>query len=504
MELRDVESWNLAIGELDKGVVTLQVGGEMKTCSAPKPLDHDGTDISLKDWELGSRNSVEMEPTVGYSLKSLKGTSVRTKFTPVEPSVDEEHSPRHFSSLDRVDTAPTTPRTPRGSGTRSGSVSPTRLERKSVQQLVVDRGSASHHLDNVYDFSADASSRTLRTGSIKGNLNSSSLNHISNLRTRSERGMALHVSFEGESDVDKGLGTSGRRYRSPSKCRMTRPPWNDEIVEHPNWESPKKIRPQSTSMPKTHNVHPTLHGTSSRSTVHNNSALRVRSSSLLIPEIATENQSNGMPARRSRASEVRTSLSLQTIGERSRFHDASSSFTSSSSVSGSFQYRSESTEPTSKPDSPSFLLRCNAKREYNDVKDEESGDEDVKVGMVCGGGLVDTDISDDPVRLLGKMCGVPLLLSKQPVTKSSSQQMGRKLNRSNTTAGSWETPDAEMRENFANLGRHASLKLLSERCFYGPYPPYNVHKVPRKIRDHEPHQHFYKPISKSLDQLLRS
>lgn len=59
-----------------------------------------------------------------------------------------------------------------------------------------------------------------------------------------------------------------------------------------------------------------------------------------------------------------------------------------------------------------------------------------------------------------------------------------------------------MRESYPFIGRHDSLKLLSEKCSNAPTPTYDVHK-PRKIRDHEPHIHFYKSISKTLDQKLR-
>lgn len=55
------------------------------------------------------------------------------------------------------------------------------------------------------------------------------------------------------------------------------------------------------------------------------------------------------------------------------------------------------------------------------------------------------------------------------------------------------------------IGSYASLKLLQE-CAQtekvAPTPAYNVHK-PRKIRDHEPHRHYYKTITKTLDNKLK-
>lgn len=132
--------------------------------------------------------------------------------------------------------------------------------------------------------------------------------------------------------------------------------------------------------------------------------------------------------------------------------------------------------------------------------------QDVKGGMLCGGGLSDTKLSGDFVRLLSKLCRVSVPApSKQTLSKSaSSQQRRRKFESSNPTSLSWDpaTSNATTREKVSIIGRHDSLKLLSERCSNAPAPSYNLHK-PRKIRDHEPHQHFYKTISKTLDRKLK-
>lgn len=56
-----------------------------------------------------------------------------------------------------------------------------------------------------------------------------------------------------------------------------------------------------------------------------------------------------------------------------------------------------------------------------------------------------------------------------------------------------------------SIGSYASLKLLQE-CAQtektAAAPAFNAHK-PRKIRDHEPHRHYYKTISKTLDSKLK-
>lgn len=125
------------------------------------------------------------------------------------------------------------------------------------------------------------------------------------------------------------------------------------------------------------------------------------------------------------------------------------------------------------------------------------------MGMLCGGGL-SANTSGDFVRLLSKLClSVPM--PKHSVSKAS-QERGREVIRSNSIPSqvfSWETQDLSMpHQDYVVIGRHNTLKLLCERCSSGSTPSYNVHK-PRKIRDHEHHQHFYKTISKTLDRKLR-
>lgn len=137
--------------------------------------------------------------------------------------------------------------------------------------------------------------------------------------------------------------------------------------------------------------------------------------------------------------------------------------------------------------------------------------------MLCGGG--GGGEPSDFAKLLSKLC-----LSRSSGPKSSLLEPTHKMTRSNSTPASTtlNLPSSHhQRHNSSNfhnnsssaaaaaaaphnfpLGRHASLKLLQECCSMGPTPVYNVQK-PRKIRDHEPHRHFYKTISKSLDQKLK-
>lgn len=132
--------------------------------------------------------------------------------------------------------------------------------------------------------------------------------------------------------------------------------------------------------------------------------------------------------------------------------------------------------------------------------------QDFKVGLFCGRGLAYTNASrGDFVRLLSKLClAVPL--SKQSASKVSqdSRSSGREVSRSSSMSSrvySWEN-NQNPSDDYVVFGRQNTLKLLCERCSNESTPSYDVHK-PRKIRDHEPHQHFYKTISKTLDRKLR-
>lgn len=361
----------------------------MRTFSLPKPIDDDGTDISLKDWELGSQTSRERMLKAAYPLKSFKGISVRTKFTPIEPLLDEDHSPRHSSSPDKFDTAPSTPRTPRTSSlsvANSRSVSPTASGVKSNWQQDVPcrgdlslpagvfHGDASYHLHKIDVSSDNTSACTPGNATVRTISNEESSDHSSNLRARPDRGGAPHISLDHKCEVDKGPSTPRPRKKSPLRSRATRANWNDPTEEQPKWESSTKIRPQPTSVPKTHHVQPTLHGIRPRGTTMNNS-VKLRNPPSIPPEIEPTDRRNALIPLRNRGSELRSTLDSLYMGERMKFFDASSRFTPSSPVSSSSQSRREDTAPTSKLESPSFLLRSNAKRHQDDTEDDENEEE---------------------------------------------------------------------------------------------------------------------------------
>lgn len=114
-----------------------------------------------------------------------------------------------------------------------------------------------------------------------------------------------------------------------------------------------------------------------------------------------------------------------------------------------------------------------------------------------------TSLSKPPSKLQPPVTPKPLavpVLGK--LTKANSLPVQKVT--SKTFASLHSLNSSGENQTFA-ISSYASLKLLQE-CAQtekiSPNPAYNVHK-PRKIRDHEPHIHFYKTISKALDLKLK-
>jgi len=150
----------------------------------------------------------------------------------------------------------------------------------------------------------------------------------------------------------------------------------------------------------------------------------------------------------------------------------------------------------------------------------------LKPALPGGGGITETNkLTGDFGKLFSKLRRASTPLSKPPSKqklsehpKPSSAPMVTKISRANSTPV--ENPKSTLKKSLAPLhsldsssanqkfaiGSYASLKLLQE-CAQTEKstiitPAYNVHK-PRKIRDHEPHRHYYKTISKTLDSKLK-
>jgi len=149
----------------------------------------------------------------------------------------------------------------------------------------------------------------------------------------------------------------------------------------------------------------------------------------------------------------------------------------------------------------------------------------LKPALPGGGGVTETNkLTGDFGKLFSKLRRASAPLSKPPPkqqpamqSKPSSAPLLSKISRANSTPV--ENPKSTTKKSLAPLhsldssganqkyaiGSYASLKLLQE-CAQTekitPTPANNVHK-PRKIRDHEPHRHYYKTISKTLDSKLK-
>lgn len=354
------ESWNSETMSENRGFRNgLLVESERKSFSLPEALDDDGTDVSLKHWQLGLRSYPMGRGSKAVSAfrPGFKG-SVRTRFTPIEPRLDENmHSPRH-SSPERFETEPTTPRTPRTSSSvaRSSSASPPSLISSdhgdsSLEKLGFSNGYG-HHMDNVDGVSGSASPE--RTPGITfGEIRLEDAKS-DNFGTRSGRGSSLRVSFTDELEISNSPSPPEIHNRSPLRGRMTQD---------------SKDSTGSAPMP-TRRSKPTSHGVEPRTEI--TSAHKPRGSPLPLPEIESLHQSHGVSANGDRRSQLRHSSvqitrSLDSIGERSKY-DSSSNFTSGPPASP----HESGTEDTSisNPNSPSFLLRCNARRQHDDERDE--------------------------------------------------------------------------------------------------------------------------------------
>lgn len=344
------QSWNPELAALnDKGGllngIPLLVGGELKTFSLPVPLDDDGTDISLKDWQLGPRNSLDREAAAPYSIKPFKG-SVRTRFTPMEPRLDEDLSPRGQSSPDHFET-PTTPRTPRTStsGTRSSSVSPSKSflqegdqtllatlqndssstpangsESNNSLQSVDSDGHQTHHVQQNTTPSASSGGIAFDV-----TLEDQTLGN-SNADTNNKSARSLRVSFVENSQTPHRPSAPVVRHRSPLKSRSLHPPKEVKALQ-PKWESSTKIRhPISTSsgttpVTKPH-VQAPMHGVRRKSTPGAKPRAAVAPMPMPTQEIETEFQGSSgylsegriLGSDRLSGRDLRRSLDSQSMG----------------------------------------------------------------------------------------------------------------------------------------------------------------------------------------------
>jgi hypothetical protein len=246
------QSWSPKLS--DKGGllsgIPLLVGGELKTFSLPVPLDDDGTDISLKDWQLGPRSAEAAAP---YSIKPFKG-SVRTRFTPIEPRLDEDLSPRGQSSPDHFET-PTTPRTPRTSSS-SSSASPSKSflqegDSALLASLELSTTPTNGSESNSSLRSADSDQAPpTRSGGIAFDVTlEPDSAQITAADTNNKSARSLRVSFVENSRTPRPSAPVVR-HRSPLRSRSLHPRKEVKALQ-PKWESSTKIRHPISAPPVT-------------------------------------------------------------------------------------------------------------------------------------------------------------------------------------------------------------------------------------------------------------
>ena len=140
-----------------------------------------------------------------------------------------------------------------------------------------------------------------------------------------------------------------------------------------------------------------------------------------------------------------------------------------------------------------------------------------------GGGNETNKLTGDLTKLFSKLRRASAPLSKPPskpqpalTPKPSSAPLIGKIARANSapienpkpskkTLAPLHSLDSSGANQKYTIGSYASLKMLQE-CAQTekvtPQPAFTAHK-PRKIRDHEPHRHYYKTITKTLDSKLK-
>lgn len=388
------QSWNSEITRVDENGGVLQgipllVGGEMRTFSLPAPLDDDGTDVSLKDWQVGpGGNSTDRERRGVYPIKPFKG-SVRMRFTPMEPRLDEDQYSSQGQSSPELFETPTTPRTPRASstGTRSNSASPTKSFRHqgnppgiNFQSLQPETPSgesdfspnrdAHHQQQNITSIDVSETSSPRTSGMafdacIDGISPDEVTPENANLRCRSQRGSSrgnsLRVSFVEKTEVAPEPRPSPPiKIRHTLKSRSLREP-KEVKISQPKWESSTKISSHPTPSPTPKpTVHAPKHGVRPRKS--STPGAKPRAHSQPTPEIVPEPHSNlYSSAGRSFGSQRhsrRSPDSQHFSGESDKLYDSSSQeLGTSSNESGRENVTSL------KPNSPSYRVRSNRKQQ---------------------------------------------------------------------------------------------------------------------------------------------
>uniref|UniRef100_A0A7I4CUK2 Uncharacterized protein n=2 Tax=Physcomitrium patens TaxID=3218 RepID=A0A7I4CUK2_PHYPA len=326
-------------------------------------------------------------------------------------------------------------------------------------------------------------------------------NSMSLRSTESSRGCSLRVSFINEVMLESPSPPQKATTSSflPQKNRSKSP------LKRPNWDRSAKIGKAAPPMPKKF-VRPTLHGIKVKRGQGGVAKTAMRAS---MSSLETEN-GFAMQDRSNSTGTVAQSWDSQQYRGGGN-HDYMSLPASSTFVSSTEDKIKESVSDRSS------LPRSNGVRYHEDLDFLTAG-EDLKPD---GGNTETKRLTGEFGRFFSKLRRSSTSLSKPPsklqppvtpkplavpvlgkLTKANSLPVQKVT--SKTFASLHSLNSSGENQTFA-IGSYASLKLLQE-CAQtekiSPNPAYNVHK-PRKIRDHEPHIHFYKTISKALDLKLK-
>ncbi|XP_024374231.1 uncharacterized protein [Physcomitrium patens] len=330
-------------------------------------------------------------------------------------------------------------------------------------------------------------------------------NSLSRRSTGSSRGSSLRVSFINEVMIDSP-SPPRKTSKSPlrtQKVRSRSPP------KRPSWDSSAKIGKSAPPMPKKF-VQPTLHGIKVKKGQGGVAKIAKRAS-MTSAEIENSLSREGRSSSRGL---VAQSWDSQQYRGGSEFDGISQMI--SSPLAFPSQEKTEDTHKFSSTTAKPFVPKSNGIRNH-EVHDSQKGGEDFKPIMESN------SLTGDLGKLFNKLRRSSAPLSKPPskpqspapTTKLSAVPVLSKMTRANSTpaektsskktlAPLHSLDSSGVNQKFT-IGSHASLKLLQECALSEKSLPSATYKVrkPRKIRDHEPHIHFYKTISKTLDSKLK-
>ncbi|KAG0617804.1 hypothetical protein M758_4G016100 [Ceratodon purpureus] len=378
------------------------------------------------------------------------------------------------------------------------------------------RPKVSHHMHNISLSNGIAPQPNHPTGGIAFDI---SLDDQDDSRPRrstgSSRGSSLRVSFINEVVLDS---PSPPRHSNKSPFRSRSNHSKSPAKSKPGWDSSAKIGKPAPPMPKKF-VRPTLHGIKVKKGQGGVAKTAMRASTSVLD---TE---NGFTAREGRPREAvaRSWDPQQYVGGGE--YDSVSQLISRSLVTPAEDNKKSdvsSNGVSSKPARP-FLPRSNGAGK-NGEHVTQNGDEGFK-SKDNGNGNESNKLTGDFTKLFSKalrrasapLSKPPSKSQHAPTPKPTPAPLISKISRANSTPVENPKPNKKnlaplhsLDSSGANqkyaIGSYASLKLLQE-CAQtekaAPTPAFSAHK-PRKIRDHEPHRHYYKTISKTLDSKLKS